>query len=201
MDTPEIQDLATGWRRGKLSRAELLRRLAIGGLTLSGALALLEEEGAAAENRSYWERVGGRFKGQTLVVTSYGGTWQDFMLSDHIPDFERQTGAKVELAVGLAKDWFSKMRAAGKHNPPYDVFVTNETYLAQLRLQGFFTPLPLNKVPNIKYVPSHLRQKDNVGVLGLVGALGIVYNSSTIKDKPRSWKDLAKYGTDVAIFT
>ena len=201
MDTQEIRDLATGWMRGKLSRAELLRRLAIGGLTLAGALALLEEEAAAAENRSYWERVGGRFNGQTLVVTSYGGTWQDFMLSDHIPDFERQTGAKVELAVGLAKDWFSKMRAAGKHNPPDDVFVTNETYLAQLRLEGFFTPLPLNKVPNIKYVPSHLRQKDNVGVLGLVGALGIVYNTSTIKDRPRSWKDLARYGTDVAIFT
>lgn len=201
MDTQEIQDLATGWMRGKLSRAELLRRLAIGGLTLSGALALLEEEVAAAENRSYWERVGGRFNGQTLVVTSYGGTWQDFMLSDHIPDFERQTGAKVELAVGLAKDWFSKMQAAGKHNPPYDVFVTNETYLAQLRLEGFFTPLLLNKVPNIKYVPTHLRQKDNVGVLGLIGALGIVYNTSTIKDKPRSWKDLARYGTDVAIFT
>jgi hypothetical protein len=93
MDTQEIQDLATGWRRGKLSRAELLRRLAIGGLTLSGALALLEEEVAAAENRSYWERVGGRFNGQTLVVTSYGGTWQDFLLSDHLPDFERKTGA------------------------------------------------------------------------------------------------------------
>ena len=52
MDTQEIQDLATGWRRGTLSRAELLRRLAIGGLTLAGALALLDQEVAAAENRN-----------------------------------------------------------------------------------------------------------------------------------------------------
>ncbi|HEV3026687.1 MAG TPA: extracellular solute-binding protein [Planctomycetota bacterium] len=87
------------------------------------------------------------FKGQTLVVTSYGNPWQQFMIDEHIPQFEAETGAKVELAIGLAKDWFAKMQAAGKSNPPYDVFVTNETYLAQLRAEGFFAPLPMDKVP------------------------------------------------------
>lgn len=201
METDEIRDLAVGWAHGKLSRADLIRRLAIAGLSVPVALQLLEQDAAAQEETAYWNRLEGSFKGQTLVVTSYGGTWQTFMTSQHIPEFEAHTGAKVELAVGLAVDWFSKMQAAGKHKPPYDVFVANETYLAQLRAEGFFAPLPLKTVPNLRHVPKKLRQKHNVGVLGLIGPLGICYNSDKVKDPPKSWLDLKKYGHDTVIFT
>jgi len=194
---PEVRKVLSTWMDGRLTRRDLLRRLGILGLGLSSASALAAafgESGAALA-------APGQFKGQTLVVTSYGGTWQQFMEETHIPPFEALTGAKVELAIGLAKDWFAKMRAAGKDNPPYDVFVTNETYLAQLRLEGFFAPLPLDKVPNLAFVPKPLRQPNDVGVLGLVGALGITYRTDKVQTPPASWTDLGKYGNKTTIFT
>jgi putative spermidine/putrescine transport system substrate-binding protein len=181
----------------QLTRRELLRRLTSLGIGLGAASTLIS---ALGEGYPAFAQTG-QFKGQRLVVTSYGGPWQQFMEDEHIPAFEALTGAKVELAIGLAKDWFAKMQAAGKNDPPYDVFVTNETYLAQLRLEGYFAPLPADKTPNLAFVPKALRQPKDVGVLGLVGALGITYRSDQVKDAPKSWLDLGKYGNKTTIFT
>lgn len=189
----------------RLTRREALRALGVLAAAAPGAGTLLAACGGMGSGGGTGgggsSGGGKRFDGQTLVVTSYGGTWQEFMQSDHIPDFEERTGAKVQLAVGLAKDWFAKMQAAGKSNPPYDVFVANETYLAQLRAEGFFVALPADKIPNLKDVAKHLRQPSDVGVLGLVGPLGITYNTEKVKNPPKSWKDLGKYGAKTAIFT
>ncbi len=194
----DVLRVVTSLQRKRISRRDAIRRLAMLGLGATSAAALIRSMRqppavSAAPMQS--------FKGQALVITSYGGTWQQFMTDEHIPQFEAETGAKIELAVGLAKDWFVKMQAAGKNSPPYDVFVTNETYLAQLRAEGFFTPLPMDKVPNLKYVPKQLRQPNDVGVLGLVGPLGIAYRTDLVQDPPKSWFDLGKYGNKGAIFS
>lgn len=193
----QVRGVVSRWLGGEMTRREALRRLAAVGLGTSAASAVLAVFGDSGMVSAAPQQ----FKGQTLVVTSYGGTWQEFMEQEHIPPFEALTGAKVELAIGLAKDWFAKMRAAGRDNPPYDVFVANETYLAQLRLEGFFTPLPMDKVPNLAFVPKALRQPRDVGVLGLVGALGITYRSDKVQAPPASWLDLPKYGNKTTIFT
>lgn len=192
--------LAKRWLTGRLSRREAIGRLVLLGLSASAAVQILEACGGAS-NPSSAGSGGQKFKGQTLVVTSYGGTWQQFMESDHIPGFEDLTGAKVELAVGLSKDWFAAMRAAGVDKSPYDVFVTNETYIAQLRQEGFFINLPLDKIPNMKDVIPALRQPNDNGVLGLIGPFGIAYRTDKITEKPTSWLDLAKYGSKTAIYT
>ncbi|MFZ5822935.1 MAG: ABC transporter substrate-binding protein [Bacillota bacterium] len=130
------------------------------------------------------------FKGQTLIVTSYGGSWEEFMRKEIIPDFEKQTGAKVELAVGLSKDWMAKLRAAGKNNPPYDVVIANSTWVSGARKEGYFESLSEQKVPNLKNVAKPLRNKGDNGVLGLFQPLGIAYRTDLVKTPPKSWKDL-----------
>ena len=193
--------LAARWFTGRLSRREAITKLAVLGLSTTAAIQFLEACGSDNASSGSPVATGQKFKGQTLIVTSYGGTWQQFMESEHIPAFEDQTGAKVELAVGLSKDWFASMRSAGVDKPPYDVFVTNETYIAQLRQEGFFGNLPLDKVPNLKDVVPALRQPNDNGVLGLVGPFGIAYRTDKIKEAPTSWLDLAKYGGKTAIYT
>ncbi len=197
LQEPAIRTVLRAGATARLTRRDLLRRLRALGIDLGLASALLavsaEGRPALAQSKP--------FQGQTLVVTSYGGPWQQFMENDHIPAFEDMTGAKVELAIGLSKDWFARMQAAGQDHPPYDVFVANETYVAQLRLEGYFASLPAAGVPNLAAVPQQLRQPNDVGVLGLVGALGIAYRTDTVKTPPKSWKDLANYGAKTAIFT
>src|SRR5438445_4710938 len=110
-----LAEVAAAWRDGRLSRREAIRRLLLGlGASSVAAIASGRPRAAGAAVPSQ------NFKGQTLIVTSYGGTWQQLMIDEHIPQFEAETGAKIELAIGLAKNWFAKMQAAGKDNPPYD---------------------------------------------------------------------------------
>lgn len=152
-------------------------------LVLVALLAMLALTGATG-------RAGPSFAGQTLVVTSYGGTWEEFMRKEIVPGFERETGAKVELAVGLSRDWVAKMRAAGKFNPPYDVIIANTTWVSALRKEGYFAKMPVDKVPNLVDVWPDLRVKDDVGVLTLVGPLGIAYRTDLVTTAPKRWKDL-----------
>ena len=126
----------------------------------------------------------------TLVVTSYGGPWEQFLRKEILPGFESETGAKVELSVGLSRDWVAKIRAAGRNNPPFDVIIANTTWVSAIRKEGFFTKLTPEAVPNLKDVWPELRIKDDMGVISLVGPLGIAYRTDLITKVPKSWKDL-----------
>ncbi len=126
----------------------------------------------------------------TLVVTSYGGTWEQFLRKEILPGFEAETGSKVELSVGLSRDWVAKMRASGKQNPPFDVIIANTTWVSAVRKEGFFAKLTPDKVPNLKDVWPEFRNKDDNGVISLVGALGVAYRKDLVNNPPKSWKDL-----------
>jgi putative spermidine/putrescine transport system substrate-binding protein len=130
------------------------------------------------------------FAGQTLVITSYGGSWETFLRDVIVPPFEAQTGAKVELAVGLSRDWMANLRAAGRNNPPYDVVIANETWISSGRLENRFVALPEDKIPNLAKVHPALRMPDDIGVLGLLNPLGIAYRTDLVTTAPTAWVDL-----------
>jgi len=133
----------------------------------------------------------GHAQGGTLVITSYGGPWEQFMRDTIVPAFEKEhPGTKVELAIGLSKDWVAKMKAAGKGNAPYDIVICNEVYAAPMRADGYYAALPPDKVPNLDHVAPNLRIKEGSGVLALVGPIGLAYRTDKIKTPPKAWKDL-----------
>src|SRR3989442_3246831 len=136
-------------------------------------------------------REAGAQAGGTITITSYGGPWEEFMRSAVVPAFEQEhPGVKVELAIGLSKDWVAKLKAADKDNPHYDIVITNEVWAAPLRAEGRYTKLPPELVPNLKSVATNLRIKDDTGVLALVGPIGLAYRTDKIKTVPKAWKDL-----------
>jgi len=143
-------------------------------------------------------------QGGTLVVTSYGGPWEQFMRDSIVPAFEKEhPGTKVELAIGLSKDWVAKMKAAGKGNAPYDIVICNEVYAAPMRAEGYYAALPPDKVPNLDYVAPNLRIKEGSGVLALVGPIGLAYRTDKIRTTPKAWKDLwtvAEYKGKLGIY-
>src|SRR6266850_353676 len=162
-------------------RARLGRRSFLKSSLIAGAVVAL-----GAPGREAGAQVGG-----TLTLTSYGGPWEEFMRSAVVPAFEKEhPGVKVELAIGLSKDWVAKLKAAGKDNPPFDVVTTNEVWAAPLRAEGRYTKLPHELVPNLKDVAPNLRIKDDTGVLALAGPIGLAYRIDKIKTVPKAWKDL-----------
>ena len=125
-----------------------------------------------------------------LVINSYGGPFEKFMREEIIPVFERETGIKTKLDIGLAKDWLATLRAAGVDNPPYDVLLMNGIFAALLRAEGFFEPIPLTEVPNLKDLVPVARMPNDNGVIAWMQPLGVAYRSDMTKAQPAAWKDL-----------
>jgi len=128
--------------------------------------------------------------GEPLVINSYGGPFEKFMREEIIPVFEKETGIKTKLDIGLAKDWLATLRAAGVDNPPYDVLLMNGIFAALLRAEGFFEPIPVSEVPNMKDLVPVARMPNDNGVIAWMQPLGVAYRSDMTKAKPAAWKDL-----------
>ncbi len=127
---------------------------------------------------------------KTVTVTSYGGAYEKFFREQLIPEFQKETGSTVKLVLGVAKDNIPLLRAAGVDNPPLDVCMTNEVIAQILRTEGYFTPLPADKVPNLKDVAPIARYPDDMAVTGMLQPCGIAYRTDMLDNPPADWKGL-----------
>lgn len=130
-----------------------------------------------------------RAQAKTITVSCYGGAYEKFFREQLIPPFQKQTGATVKLALGTAKDNIPLMRASGVDNPALDVCMTNEVIAEILRTEGFFAPIPDDKVPNLKDVSPVARYPDNIAVTGMFQPIGIAYRTDLVKKPVDSWHD------------
>lgn len=138
-----------------------------------------------------------------LVITSWGGSWEEFLRKEILPDFEKQFNTKVELSIGLSKDWIASMLSAGPERPPYDVVVTDEVWAVDLRRKGFYAKLPPDKVPYLKDIHPLARVQNDEGSLVLVDPIAIAYRTDLVQNPPKSWKDLWKpeYKGKIGLYT
>ncbi|MDN4588894.1 ABC transporter substrate-binding protein [Xenophilus aerolatus] len=125
-----------------------------------------------------------------LVVNTYGGRWEKFWRTDLMPAFEKISGVKPTLDVGLGKNFIANLRAAGIEKPPYSVLMVNENIASVVRSEGYFEPIPAAKVPNLAHVYPNLRNPGDNGVRGIVSTIGIGYRKDLVKTPPKSWADL-----------
>lgn len=124
-----------------------------------------------------------------LTVNSYGGNMEKLFRGTFIPMFEKEHNCKINLAIGLGKDWLAKFRAAGVGDPPLDVLMANETYVNLLRGEGFFEALTLDGVPHMKDAHPIARIEGDMGICPVVQPIGIAYVPSMVKTPPTAWKD------------
>jgi putative spermidine/putrescine transport system substrate-binding protein len=205
MSDVRVEHLAMELVNGRISRRELTRCASLLGLSAASVAAALAAHGASAQDATpaAAEEIitDPSFQGQTLIITSYGGTWEEFMRAEILPPFEEATGATIELAVGLSTEWMTQLRAAGVDDPPFDVVIANETYISTGRLEGFFEALPIDRVPNLEFVHETLRMPDDVGVLALLAPIGYGYMTERVEvTSPASWNDLPTYLPGVGIY-
>ena len=128
---------------------------------------------------------------KAISATTFPGAWESAHRSILLPTFTKATGASTNLVASLAVDTVSKM-VASKANPPFDVVILDEgPYLAALQYD-IFEKVSVDKIPNLKDVPSKFIDPRGLGVFvsGLI--IGLAYNTEKIKTPPRSWNDLLK---------
>jgi len=157
-------------------------------LTINRRQALAGLAGASAA--SIFGLSGVRAQGNTLIVPTLGGVWEQYWRATIIPAFEKATGATVTLDVGNGRVFGTNLRAAGVAAPPYSVVMTNEVFASGLRKEGYFEKLDLSKVPNYAELYPIAQVGDGFAATGALSPIGIGYRTDLVKTPPTSWKDL-----------
>jgi putative spermidine/putrescine transport system substrate-binding protein len=127
---------------------------------------------------------------KTLVVASYGGSWEQEMRKHVIPDFEAKHGVKVEYVAGNSTDTLAKLQAQ-KANQVIDIAIMDDGVMYQAIQLGFCGQI--QGLDKSELYPAASFKGDKAVAVGQTGT-GFMINTKTFKEKgwatPTSWSDL-----------
>ncbi|MBV9783083.1 MAG: extracellular solute-binding protein [Acidisphaera sp.] len=127
-----------------------------------------------------------------LVVGAFGGVWEQSLRKCIIAPFEKKTGKTVDVVLGAPLQWLNQI-GANPDKPPLDV-IYNATETAYDAInRGLVDKFTTANVPNIaEEKPEFASIPDGYGAIHNYGAMGIIYNTSTLKDPPKDWKEFVE---------
>jgi len=151
-------------------------------LAAGGFLAVLAGIGSSAQAAEEKE----------LVFAGFGGSLQKSLQATVIPAFEKKYGVKVVYVTGTSNQILAKVKAQ-KNSPQIDVIWANDTTHYQGKAEKLYAKLDPAKVPNLSQVYDFAKDRDGIGIVMGIQALGIEYNTQVFKEKgwapPTSWMD------------
>ena len=129
----------------------------------------------------------------TLKVGVYGGYFKDSFDKYIFPDFEKETGIKVEsVAEPTGEAWLVQLEQAAKAGiAPADVNMIAQVPMLRGQKTQLWVPLDLAKIPNHKNLIETFVHKYPDGKVDGIGAVSwyitLVSNTKTIPEAPKSW--------------
>ncbi|RKF14356.1 extracellular solute-binding protein [Alginatibacterium sediminis] len=142
-----------------------------------------------------------KFHGKTIRLL----TWSDNTgkaIVDHIAKpFEELTGAKVIVdRTGSTSEMVAKLRAVGD-KAQYDIITLAGVGAVELAKDGVLAKPDLNKLPNLEQVDPRFRTgADGHGIGYLLWTGGLIYNTKTFAEPPRSYGQLWEKQHDGRLF-
>lgn len=124
-----------------------------------------------------------------LTVGAFGGVWEEALRSCIIEPFEMQTGKTVDVVLSSPLQWLNQI-AANPQRPPFDiVFAPTETAYQMMDkgLVDAFADGTVSVLPDL--YPDMVEFGQGYGVVFTYGAMGVIYNSQTVKTPIRTWDD------------
>jgi putative spermidine/putrescine transport system substrate-binding protein len=124
-----------------------------------------------------------------LVVGAFGGVWEQSLRKCVIGPFQKQTGKTVDVVLGSPLQWLNQIAANPAH-PPLDVIynATETSYPAAA--SGLIDTFTTENVPNIAFEKAEFANlTGGFGAIHNYGAMGIIYNTKTVANPPKTWKD------------
>lgn len=122
---------------------------------------------------------------KTLVVTSYGGKYEQVLKMD-TPIFEKKYNVKVTYVPASGEDTLIRSR-----NREVDVIHADPIYGFRGEAEGLFAELDEKSIPNLKDIYG-IAKIGKTQVATNFGVYGIAYNPKFVKTVPTSWNDLWK---------
>lgn len=129
-------------------------------------------------------------QGSSLVSTVFGGVWEREYRKNIVEPFEKETGIKVLLKLGLSGEWLTNS-IVNRRAPEIDLLLLPYPDNVRATLESLGMPLTAADIPNLKDIdPTWIDQFDKTGVgLDYVG-YGIAYREDLIPVAPQAWKDI-----------
>lgn len=127
-----------------------------------------------------------------LTVGAFGGVWEQSLRKCVVEPWQKKTGKSVDITLGAPVQWLNQI-AASPGRPPLDVvYNPTETSLDAIG-RGLVDKFTTEKVPNMAdLVPQFASIGDGYGTVHNFGAMGIIYNATTVKDPPKTWKEFVE---------
>lgn len=138
----------------------------------------------------------------TLVITSFGGSYEAAHRKCAIDAFEQQTGAKVQIVTVYSADALAQLRAQ-KAAPQIDVVMFSGGQEIVAAAEGLIAPIDeaqLSNAPDLyDFAKANLAKGE--GPVYSVAAVGLLYNSEKAPRAPKEWKDLfdPQFGEHVVV--
>lgn len=140
-----------------------------------------------------------------LVVTAFGGIWQQSIDRNFASCFKERTHRNVSIQLGDPAGWLNRVRANPAH-PPIDVVTLPPADTVKAARAGMLEALQPARLPHLKEIPAaNYRNFDDKAVQVHTAALGVLYNKQAVHDLPKDWKSLldaiaaGKYGKRVSM--
>lgn len=131
------------------------------------------------------------FAQTTLVINSFGGSYEKIHRDLVIDSFEKMHNVKVQVITAYSADALTQLRAQ-KARPQYDVIHFSGGQEAVAAAEGLLAPIKPEQLTNYKdlYPFAVAGLSKGQGVVYSVAALGILYHADKVKTPPTGWKDL-----------
>ena len=124
-----------------------------------------------------------------LTVTAYGGSWETAYRKCFVQPFEAATGKSVDVILGSPIQWANQI-AANPARPPIDVVIGSVDSGKLLRERGLVDKIAAADVPNVTQIePKLLAYGAGHGFPLGYGNFGLMYNTKTVKNPPKTWKE------------
>jgi putative spermidine/putrescine transport system substrate-binding protein len=147
------------------------------GAMLSCALALTPIDGASSAD---------------LVVTAYGGVWEQAFRDCYVKPYEHMTGKSVDVVLGGPVQWVNQIAASPAH-PPIDVVVNSVDSAADATARNLVDRFDPARLPHLKDInPRFVEAGAGYGTILNYGALGLAYNAKTVKAPPKTWQEFVE---------
>ena len=125
-----------------------------------------------------------------IVIGAFGGIWEQSLRRCMIEPWSKATGKTADVVLGTPVQWLNQVAASKGGKPPLDImYVPTETAYDAID-RGLVDQFTTATVPNLANVkPEFASLGGGYGVPHNYGAMGIMYNTETVKEPPRTWKE------------
>lgn len=130
-------------------------------------------------------------QGETLVINSFGGAYEEAHRMCVITPFEEATGATVEVVTAYSADAFAQLRAQAAA-PQFDVLHFSGGQEIVGAQEGLLAPIDPASLENIDelYDFAKANLAEGQGPAYSIAAIGLIYNTETAPEAPDQWADL-----------